>query len=90
MSYKVELSKRALKQLYGLERKTQLLVAAAISEIESVDNPTMLPNAKKLQGVDNGWRWRAGSYRIIGTVDGKRIVVEVFRVGHRRDVHQNM
>ncbi len=45
-----------------------------------------LPNARKLQGVEDGWRWRVGVCRILGVVDGERLIIEGFRVGDRRDV----
>lgn len=90
MAYAVELTKRAEKQLASLDRKTLLLVAAAIDEIAESDNPHMLPNAKKLQGVSDGFRWRVGTYRLLGTVDDGKVVVELFRIGHRREVYRNL
>lgn len=90
MGYRVELTKRAQKQLAALDRKTLLLVAAFIDELDGCEDPRSFPNTKKLQGVDEGWRWRVGTYRILGIVDGTRLIVEVFRVGHRRDVYRNL
>lgn len=90
MAYSVELTKRAQKQLAALDRKTMLLVVSFIDELDGCDEPRLLPNAKKLQGVKDGWRWRVGTYRILGVIDDDRIVIEIFRVGHRRDVYRNM
>lgn len=90
MAYRVELSKRAQKQLAALDHKTLLLVAAFIDEIDGCNDPRALPSAKKLQGIEDGWRWRIGTYRVLGTVDDERVLVEIFRVGHRRDVYRNL
>lgn len=90
MGYRVTLTARAAKQLAALDRKTQLLIASAIDKLTECADPSALPNAKKLQGVNNGWRWRVGSYRILGTIDGKQLIIELFRVGHRRDVYRNL
>lgn len=79
-----------MKQLQSLDRKTQLLISEMIERLDGCENPCMLPNAKKLQGVENGWRWRAGTYRVLGTVDGKRVTIEVFKIGHRRDVYRSL
>ncbi|HIW75502.1 MULTISPECIES: type II toxin-antitoxin system RelE family toxin [Gordonibacter] len=91
MGYRVELTKRAQKQLTSLDRKTLLLVASFIDkELNGCDDPRTLPSAKKLQGVEDGWRWRVGTYRILGKVDDGRVIVEVFKVGHRREVYRSL
>ena len=32
--------------------------------LETTPDPRRLPNAKKLKGIPNGWRFRVGDYRI--------------------------
>ena len=32
--------------------------------LETTPDPRRLPNAKKLKGIPNGWRFRVGEYRI--------------------------
>jgi len=97
LGYSVELTNRALKQLHGLDRRTLLLVSEFIDRLDGCDSPCTLPNAKKLQGIDNGWggggagrRGRLGTYRVLGTVDSGRVVIEIFKVGHRREVYRNL
>ena len=90
MRYRVELTNKAFKQLKALDPKTRALIAAAIDSLDGCDNPRALPSAKKLQGVQDGWRWRVGTYRILGRIDDNRIVIELFRIGHRRDVYRNL
>lgn len=45
------------------------------------------PNSKKLKG-DEGWRLRAGDYRIVYDVDKKlkRVIIRIVR--HRKDVYR--
>lgn len=83
MGYRVVLTNRAKKQLQSLDIKTKLLVSEFINRLDGCDSPCALPNAKKLQGVPNGWRWRIGTYRVLGTVDDGRVIIQVFRLGHR-------
>ena len=90
MAYRVEVAKRAEEQLAKLNKKDLLLVAHAIDELEQCENPCALPNAKKLQDVEDGWRWRVGVYRLLGVVDGDRLIIELFKVGNRRDVYRNL
>lgn len=90
MGYRVELTNRAKRQLAALDKKTLALVGALIDQLDGCEDPRALPMAKKLQGVKDGWRWRAGAYRVLGTVDDGRIVIELFRIGHRRDVYRRL
>ncbi len=91
MGYRIEFTKRAEKQLAKLNTKTQQLIANFVDNtLNGCSNPRALPNAKKLQGVKDGWRWRVGVYRILGIIDDDRIIIEIFRIGHRRDVYQKL
>ena len=44
---------------------------------------------KELQS-EEGYRARVGNYRILYTIDNGEVVVEVFRVGHRREVYRGL
>ena len=46
------------------------------------------PGTKKLEGMADTWRIRAGDYRIIYTVEDDRLVVLVVKIGHRREVYR--
>jgi mRNA interferase RelE/StbE len=50
------------------------------------DNPRP-PGCKKLKGRD-GWRIRAGNYRIIYDIDDARRIVTVATICHRKDVYR--
>ncbi len=90
MGYRVELTNRAKKQLAALDEKTLAFVGAFIDQLDGCEDPRSLPNTKKLQGIAYGWRWRVGTYRILGIIDDDRIVIELFRIGHRRDVYRRL
>jgi mRNA interferase RelE/StbE len=55
----------------------------------SVVSPTTpdLPGCKNLTGRD-GWRIRAGDYRVIYEIDDAGQTVTVLHVGHRRDIYK--
>lgn len=44
-------------------------------------------NAKPLTGRD-AWRVRIGRYRAIYTIDDDCLIVEVVKVGHRKDIYR--
>ena len=90
MGYQVQLTNQAKKQLAALEKKTLALVASFIDRLDGCDDPSTFSNAKKLQGIDDGWRWRVGSYRILGTICDDKVIIELFRIGHRRDIYRRL
>jgi mRNA interferase RelE/StbE len=90
-AHRVVVKRRAQKEIANLEPKTRKLVLRWIeANLEGSENPREVPGSKKLQGVRGGWRWRLGAYRILGVIDGEILTIELFRIGHRRDVNRNL
>lgn len=74
-----------------MEPGQRRIIASWVNEnLEGCENPTRIGDCKNLVGVANGWRWRIGSYRLLGRVIGDELVVDIFRVGNRGDVYQNL
>ena len=91
MAYRVVLAKAAVKQLDKLEPKTRKLIAAFIErELSGCEDPRSVPNGKALVGVEGGWRWRVGAYRILGRISDGELIIELIKIGHRRDVYRNL
>ena len=84
--YTVEISRRAVKAIAGLERADQLRVRAAIDLLADEPRP---PGCIKLTGEASAYRVRVGDYRIVYDVIDDRLVIQVVRVGHRRDIYRN-
>jgi mRNA interferase RelE/StbE len=91
MSYRVVIKKRAEKEIAGLDKRIRAIIAHWILEnLEGCENPRTVPNGKKLEAVESGWRWRVGTYRILATINDNRVTIEIFRVGHRREVYRRL
>lgn len=85
-TYRVELEKRAVKDLKSLDGTARARVMAIIQTL--ADNPRP-QGAKRLQGYDGeALRVRVGDYRVIYKVDDIVRVVAVIRIGHRREVYR--
>ena len=85
MSYRIELSPAAVRQLRKLDRVAQRRVQAAIELLATEPRPR---GAKRLVGGDGEWRVRTGDYRIVYEIhDGVLLILGV-AVGHRRDIYQ--
>lgn len=85
MTYRVEIARRAVKTLAGLPRREQQRIRAAIDLLAENPRP---PGCVALAGGLGGYRVRVGDYRIVYEVHDDRLVVQVVRVGHRRDVYR--
>lgn len=91
MSWRVEWSKAAAKQLLILPKKQRIIIAKWVSDNpDGCDDPRRAPNGKQLVGTDSGWRWRIGPYRILGRIEDERLVIIVVRAGHRHGVYKNL
>lgn len=91
MSYDVEWSRNATKELLSVEKKQRLMILKWVEEnLVGCENPKSIPGSRALRGTKAGWRYRVGSYRILTTIDEGKLIVDVVRVGHRQGVYKNL
>lgn len=83
--YRLEISATAECQLKRLPRRDLGRVVDAIQALAAQPCP---PGSRQLSGYDDVYRIRVGPYRVLYSVDGRRIVVVILKVGHRRDVYR--
>jgi len=84
MAYAVILRRAAEKELNRLPEKIHQRIARKLLELENGPRPH---GVQKLQGHD-GYRIRAGDYRVLYLIDDEAKTVEVLAVGHRREVYR--
>jgi mRNA interferase RelE/StbE len=84
VSYRVELTTAAARQVKKLPRPARDRVLDAIEDLGEEPRPH---GAKKLVGETTAWRVRVGDYRVIYDVFDDELVVTVVRAAHRRDVY---
>ena len=91
MSYTVIVKKRAEKEILKLDKKSQALIVHWIRDnLEGCENPRIVGDGKQLVGIENGWRWRIGVYRILGRIEDDKVLIEIFKVGHRREIYRGI
>ena len=83
--YNIEISRTAEKQLKKLGRDDQRRVARAILAL--VDDPRP-QGSRKLTGYDDVFRIRVGRYRVLYSVSGKKLVIIILKIGHRKHVYR--
>ncbi len=85
MTYQIEISKGASKQLKKLSKDIREKIEAKIQEL--VDEPRP-DGVVKLKDIENGYRLRVGDYRVLYKIYDDVLVVIVVKVGHRRQVYR--
>ncbi len=83
--YRVEIARRTIKAIAALPRREQQRVRAAIELLSDTPRP---PTCVALKGEPHAYRVRIGDYRIVYEVLDDRLVIQVVRVGHRREVYR--
>ena len=85
MKYTVRLNARVGKVLDRLPPDMRRRIVRRLEALE--DNPRP-DGVEKLAGVDDLYRVRVGTYRIVYAIRDRELVVIVVRIGHRRDVYR--
>ena len=82
--YKVKVRKNAIKQLAKLPSKEALRLLNKLKSLAIDPRPN---GCKKLKGFKNYYRIRTGNYRIIYSINDKILIVEVIKIGNRKDIY---
>ena len=85
MKYTVRLNARVGKVLDRLPPDMRRRIVRRLEALE--DNPRP-DGVEKLAGVDDLYRVRVGTCRIVYAIRDRELVVIVVRIGHRRDVYR--
>lgn len=83
--HRVQMARRAIKSIEALPRTEQQRVRAAVDLLGETPRP---PGCVALTGEASTYRVRVGNYRIVYEVHDAVLLVQIVRVGHRREVHR--
>jgi mRNA interferase RelE/StbE len=85
-SYSVFIKTSAAKELEAVEpRAVRVRIATRIAGLARNPRPH---GSQKLAGEEERHRIRQGAYRIVYSVDDDRRIVDVVKIGHRREVYR--
>ena len=82
--YKIEISQSAERQLKKLRGDDQRRVVKAMLSL--IDDP-FPKGSRKLTGYDDVFRIRAGQFRILYSVSGRKLIIIILKIGQRKDVY---
>lgn len=87
MSYSLEFTDKALKQLKKMDKATAALIIGWLEKnVQGCDNPRLHGNPLTANRIGQ-WRYRIGDYRVITEIEDNRLVILVITVGHRREIY---
>lgn len=84
--YSLRIRASAGRELEGVGSKRDR--GRIVSRINALASDPRPFGCEKLAGAVNAWRVRQGDYRILFTVDDEARVVDIFKIGHRREVYR--
>lgn len=81
----VEFDRRGRKEFLAI--KDMRLARRIRGAIEALAEDPRPPGCRKLEGRENEWRVRVGTWRVIYQIEEERVVVLVVRVAPRGEVY---
>ncbi len=83
---RVEFSDIAKKEFLKLDKPIKIQVQKFVLKLQKAENPKMM--GKALVGNLKGlWRYRVGNYRLVCDIKEDRLIINVLKIGHRKDVY---
>jgi mRNA interferase RelE/StbE len=86
--WKVEYTKRFLKELYKLPKEIKAQAEKIVFEELLSPNPFELGYLEHMIGYPNKYKIRIGDYRIGITIDKSKKLLICQRVAHRKDIYR--
>jgi mRNA interferase RelE/StbE len=89
MAWRIEYSKDAEREIAKLDNQiAQRIIRFMGSRVANLENPRSIGEAFAGSTLGDYWKYRVGDYRIIADIQDARLIVQVVRVGNRREVYR--
>ena len=83
--YRITIKKSAAKELEALPKKD---LQRIIKRIQTLAQNLRPDGSQKLSGKEQ-YRVRQGDYRIVYSIEDKDSLVDIFKIGHRREIYRS-
>ena len=84
-NYRIVIKKSAAKEIERIEKKDKIRIIEKIRSLAVEPHPH---GSKKVSGQEK-YRIRQGNYRILYQLIDDELIINVVKVGHRRDIYKN-
>lgn len=85
-SYKLAIKRSAAKELEAIAGKKDR--ARVVQRIQALADDPRPPGVEKLSGTKEKYRVRQGDFRILYEIHDDVLIVQVVRIGDRKDVYR--
>jgi len=82
--YRITFTKSSVRELDGIPRKDAQRIFRRTSKLAANPRPM---GYEKLSGRPL-YRIRQGDYRIVYSIDDENRIVDIFKIGHRREIYR--
>lgn len=90
MGWTIEFTDAALKQLSRLDKPVARRIVDFMEQrVGMLEDPRSLGESLKGPRLGDFWKYRVGDWRIVCDIRDKHVVVQVVRIGNRREVYRN-
>jgi mRNA interferase RelE/StbE len=83
--YRITIRKSAVRELEDIPQKD---IQRVVKRIRSLAKEPRPHGSQKLSGKEQ-YRIRQGDYRIVYSVEDKDSLVEIVKIGHRREIYRS-
>jgi mRNA interferase RelE/StbE len=87
MAFRLEYKSSVKKELRKLTKPDRVAITRKIELLKDEPHPE---GSAKLKGSRDLYRIRHGDYRIIYQIQKTVLVIVIVRIGHRREIYQNL
>ncbi len=87
MTFRIQITPKALKQIAKLDRNARLRIERFLKETLDREDPRS--QGRALVG-EPFWRYRVGDYRLLVSINDDVLVVLVVAAEHRRNVYRDL
>ena len=86
MSWTIEYSAKAVKELKKIDKKAALTIINYLDGIAKEKDPR--EKGKSLRGDKRQfWRYRVGNYRVLCSIEDDELLILATHLGHRKNVY---
>jgi mRNA interferase RelE/StbE len=85
MRYSIEFTVGAERELAALQKRDQLRIAKRIDSLATTPRPS---GCKRLEGSQPFYRIRVRDFRVIYSIEDRKLLILVLRIGNRRDIYR--
>ncbi|MBT3422400.1 MAG: type II toxin-antitoxin system RelE/ParE family toxin [Bacteroidetes bacterium] len=85
MEYSIFIKVKAKKELLKLNQKDRNRIIVLIDSLKNNPRPT---SCLKLQGDNSVYRLRSGVFRILYLIEDDKLIIEVIKIGHRKQIYR--